>query len=103
MAFWNLDTLKLEAFRPGMMSKAQIGDNLVMVCMEIDPDKEDTGHVHSFDQCGVVLEGQLEMFVGQEHRLLTANESYFIRAGLRHGWKSLDKPVRILDICPKSP
>ena len=46
MAFWNLDTIKLEEFRPGILSKAEIGDNLIMVCMEIDPDKEDTGHVH---------------------------------------------------------
>ena len=66
MAFWNLGTLQLEQFRPGIMSKAEIGDNLIMVCMQIDPGKEDTGHEHSFDQCGIVLEGQIEMFVGQE-------------------------------------
>ena len=47
MAFWNLDTIKLEEFRPGILSKAEIGDNLIMVCMEIDPNKEDTGHVHA--------------------------------------------------------
>lgn len=53
MSFWNLDTLKLEKFRPGIMSKAEIGDNLVMVCLQIDPEGEDKGHTHSFDQCGI--------------------------------------------------
>ncbi len=103
MAFWNLGALKLEAFRPGMMSKAECGDNLIMVCMEIDPGKEDTGHEHSFDQCGMVLEGQMEMCIGEERQLLNANECYFIPSGMRHGWKTLDKPVKVLDITLKQP
>lgn len=101
MTFWNLDTLKLEAFRPGIMSNAEIGDNLVMVCMEIDQEEEDTGHQHSFDQCGIVIEGPIEMIVGQERRLLNTNECYFIPSGELHGWKTFNKPVKILDISPK--
>ncbi|MFC1505248.1 cupin domain-containing protein [Thermodesulfobacteriota bacterium] len=102
MAFWNLDALELEAFRPGIMSKAEFGNNLAMVCMQIDRQKEDTGHEHPFDQCGVVIEGQIEMFVGREHRLLKVNECYFIPAGERHGWKTFDNPVKILDISLKA-
>jgi len=101
MTFWKLDTLKLEEFRPGIISKAEIGDNLVMVCMQIDQKKEDAGHEHSFDQCGIVIEGQIEMFVDQERRLLNANECYFIPSGKRHGWKTFDKPVKVLDISLK--
>jgi quercetin dioxygenase-like cupin family protein len=103
MAFWNLGTLQLEAFRPGILSKAEIGDNLIMVCMQIDQGKEDIGHEHPFDQCGIVLEGQIEMVVGQDRRLLTANECYFIPSGERHGWKTFDRPVKILDISLKQP
>jgi quercetin dioxygenase-like cupin family protein len=103
MAFWNLDTIKLEEFRLGIISKAEIGDNLIMVCMEIDPDKEDTGHKHTFDQCGIVLEGQIEMFVGDESKLLTINETYFIPSGELHGWKTFEKPARLLDISLRQP
>jgi quercetin dioxygenase-like cupin family protein len=101
MAFWNLSALKLEPFRPGIMSKAETGDNLIMVCMKIAPGKEDTGHEHAFEQCGIVLEGQIEMFVGQESRLLAPNDCYFIPSGKRHGWKTFDKPVKVLDISSK--
>ena len=103
MAFWNLDTIKLEEFRPGILSKAEIGDNLIMVCMEIDPDKEDTGHVHDHDQCGLVLEGKIEMFIGDDRKLLNANEAYFIPSGVQHGWKTSDKLVRLLDVSLKQP
>lgn len=98
MAFWDLDTLPLEIFRPGIRSKAEMGDNLIMVCMQIDQEKEDTGHDHPFDQCGIVMEGPLEMFIGQERRVLNANECYFIPSRTCHGWKTFDKPVKILDI-----
>jgi quercetin dioxygenase-like cupin family protein len=103
MAFWDLGTLALEPFRPGVMSKAEIGENLIMVCMQIDQGKEDNGHEHTFDQCGIVLEGLIEMFVGQERKTLKATECYFIPAGRRHGWKTFDKPVKLLDISPKLP
>lgn len=101
MAFWDLKTLELEKFRPGIQSKAAIGDNLIMVCMLIDAGKEDNGHTHPFDQCGIVLEGQIEMFIGQEHKLLNPNECYFIPAGEIHGWKTFDHKVKILDISSK--
>jgi mannose-6-phosphate isomerase-like protein (cupin superfamily) len=102
MTYWNLGTLKLQPFRPGIVSKAEIGNNLIMVCMQIDPEKEDTGHEHSFDQCGVVLEGQIEMFVGQERRMLNAKDCYFIPSGKRHGWKTFGNPVKLLDVSSKS-
>lgn len=103
MAFRDLTTLPLEEFRPGIHSAALSGDDLIMVCMEIGPGKEDTGHVHPFDQCGMVLEGEIEMFSGQERRLLTAGHCYFIPAGERHGWKTFAAPARLLDVSPKQP
>ena len=103
MAFWNLDAIKLEEFRPGILSKAEMGDDLIMVCMEIDPNKEDAGHKHTFDQCGIVVEGQIEMFIGKDRRLLNSNEAYFIPSGEQHGWKTFDKSVKLLDISVKQP
>lgn len=101
MTFWNLSTLQLEEFKPGIMSMAKLGNDLIMVCMEIDPEKEDKGHRHTFDQCGIVIEGQIEMFIDENRRLLSINETYFIPSGELHGWKTFDKPVKLLDISVK--
>jgi hypothetical protein len=35
--------MDLQEFRPGIRSTADLGDQLVMACMEIDPGKEDAG------------------------------------------------------------
>jgi quercetin dioxygenase-like cupin family protein len=101
MGFWDLSNLDLAQFRPGIMSKAELGSNLVMVCMEIGPSMEDAGHEHAFDQCGVVLEGRIEMFNGDERKVLGPYDSYFLPAGQRHGWKTFDVPAKILDVTPK--
>jgi quercetin dioxygenase-like cupin family protein len=98
MTFWNLTSLELSEFRPGIHSAARLGENLIMAFMEIGPSKEDPGHAHPFDQCGIVIQGEVEMFVGDESRRLGANQTYFIPAGIRHGWKTFEAPVRILDV-----
>ena len=101
MTFWDLASIELEAFRPGIMSKAELGETLIMTCMEIGAGLEDTGHMHPFDQCGIVLEGEIEMFIGEERKRLYSNQVYFIPAGESHGWKTFEEAVRVLDISLK--
>jgi quercetin dioxygenase-like cupin family protein len=101
MGFWNLKTLKLDEFRPGIRSKLESGSNLTMAIMEIAPNKEGAAHDHPFDQCGVVIEGEIEMSVGEEKKLLKPMETYFIPAGVKHNWKTMALSAKILDIVVK--
>lgn len=101
MGFWDLKTIKLDEFRPGIRSKLESGKNLTMAFMEIAPNKEGTSHDHPFDQCGTVIEGEIEMSVGEEKRMLRPMETYFIPAGVRHNWKTLSSSAKILDIVVK--
>jgi quercetin dioxygenase-like cupin family protein len=101
MSFWEMKTLELEEFRPGIWSKIESGKNLMMAVMEIAPNKEGTAHEHPFDQCGVVVEGEIEMSVGEDKKLLKPNETYFIPAGINHNWKTFTSSARILDVVVK--
>jgi quercetin dioxygenase-like cupin family protein len=102
MSFWSrVNSLSLQDFRPGIQSKAEIGEKVIMALMEIGPGKEDTGHQHPFEQCGIVTQGEIEMSVGEERLVLKALDAYYIPSGVTHGWKTFDKPVRILDISVK--
>lgn len=102
MGFWDLKTLKLDEFRPGIFSKIESGSNLTMACMEISPNKEGVAHEHPFDQCGIVVEGEIEMLIGEEKKLLKPMETYFIPAGINHNWKTLTSSAKILDIMARS-
>ena len=102
MGFWNsVSLLNLQDFRPGIRSVAECGDNLVMACMEIVQGREDTGHQHPFEQCGIVVTEKIEMFRGDEHRVGEEMEPFFTPAGTVHGWKTSDMPVRLLDVSAK--
>ena len=101
MGFWNLKTLKLDEFRSGIWSKVESGPNLTMAIMEIAPNKEGAAHDHPFDQCGIVIEGEIEMSVGEEQKLLRPMETYFIPAGVKHNWKTMSLAAKILDIVVK--
>ncbi len=101
MAFWDLKTVKLDEFRPGIRSRLESGSNLTMAFMEIAPNKEGAAHDHPFDQCGVVIEGEIEMSVGEYKKLLKSMETYFIPAGAKHNWKTISSAAKILDITMK--
>ena len=101
MGFWDIKTLTLDEFRPGIWSKIESGKNLTMAVMEIAPNKEGLAHDHPFDQCGVVLEGEIEMFIEEEKKLMRSMETYFIPAGAKHNWKTMGLSAKILDIVAK--
>ena len=72
-----------------------------MAIMEITPGKEGVEHQHPFDQCGMVVEGEIEMSIGEEKRLLRPMETYFIPTGISHNWKTAQSSAKILDIVLK--
>jgi quercetin dioxygenase-like cupin family protein len=101
MGFWNLKTLTLDEFRPGIFSKVESGSNLAMAFMEIALGQEGTEHRHPFDQCGIVVEGEIEMSIGEEKKFLRPMETYFIPAGIPHNWKTTHSRAKILDVVLK--
>jgi quercetin dioxygenase-like cupin family protein len=98
MAFWDLKKLKLDPFRPGIFSKVESGTNLTMAVMQIAAGKEGTPHDHPFDQCGIVIEGEIEMSIEEDTRLVKPMEAYLIPAGITHSWKTLGQSATILDV-----
>ena len=101
MSFWDLKTLKLDEFRPGIWSKIESGTNLTMAFMEIAPNKEGVAHDHPFDQGGIVIEREIEMSVGNEKKLLKPMGTYFIPARVKHNRKITASPAKILDVVVK--
>jgi len=98
MGFWRLKTLKHEEFRPGIYSRVEAGKNLAMAYMEISPHNEGNAHRHPFDQCGIVMEGEIEISIGEEKKVLKTMETYFIPAGENHNWKTNAQPAKIVDV-----
>ena len=67
-----------------------------VVFMDIEPIGEVARHQHG-EQWGVVVEGEMELTIGEQTRRYRAGESYHIPAGVEHGAKFLTH-VRVIDV-----
>ncbi len=47
------------------------------------------------------IEGEIEMSIGDEKKLLKTMETYFITAGIIHKWKTFGSPAKIFDVVAK--
>jgi quercetin dioxygenase-like cupin family protein len=102
MTIWtDINKVSLQEFRPGIRSRAELGNRLAMAVMEIGPGMEDKGHRHPFEQCGIVTEGEIEMMIAGERRVLRPMDAYFIPGDVIHGWKTFGAPVKIMDVSAK--
>lgn len=98
MPFIDFSSLDLKDFRPGIISWAQIGEQLIMAVMTIEPGTEDSGHSHPFEQSGLVLEGVFKLTIAEETRSLGPGQGYFIPKGIHHAWSVPAGQVKILDV-----
>ena len=84
--------LNLEGVRGKLL---QAGDKQ-LVFFEIDPMGQIPPHSHRA-QWGVVLEGELELTIGDDTRIYTKGDSYFIPAGTVHSARIISK-VKLIDM-----
>jgi quercetin dioxygenase-like cupin family protein len=58
-------------------------------------------HAHPHEQVGMLLEGQVIFYIGDEHKTLKAGDLFRIPGGVRHKVVVLDQPAKAIDIfCP---
>jgi quercetin dioxygenase-like cupin family protein len=101
MPFLDFSRMPLEDFRPGIKSAVQFGEQLLLAVMTLEAGLKDPGHVHPFDQCGVILKGSFLLTIAEESRSLGPGEGYFIPAGIFHSWSVPSGPVTVVDVSPK--
>ena len=83
---------------PGARTRTFWGDKMLLSLVEIDAHSEVPRHTHPHEQAGVVIEGEMEMGIGNEVRVLKPGDMYIIPGGVEHYARCGDKPARALDI-----
>ncbi|RMF85644.1 MAG: cupin domain-containing protein [Nitrospinota bacterium] len=98
MEFIDLNAIPAKQLREGIVARIVSGEKLMMAFMDLQPHLSDMPHHHPHEQCGVVLEGEMELTVGEQKKLLKAGDTYFIPSNVPHAGRTYDKPARVLDI-----
>ena len=83
---------------PGALTRTFWGQQMLLSLVEIAAHAEVPRHVHPHEQAGVLLEGEMEMGIGDEVRVLQPGDMYIIPGNVEHYARCGDIPARALDI-----
>ncbi|MEA2584203.1 MAG: hypothetical protein QOF33_2288 [Thermomicrobiales bacterium] len=91
---------ELKRFSPigGLFMQSISGGKLMANWVTIEPHQTVPRHQHPHEQLGIMLEGALELTMGDEARLLRPGDAYTIPPNLPHSARTLDEGCVVLDI-----
>ena len=98
MSFIDLDQIESFEVASGVRIRAPYGQNLMLAVIEIQEGSIVPSHSHPHEQGGVLLEGQMELTIGSETRVLEPGSFYLIPPNTPHAATAVGGPVRTLDV-----
>lgn len=97
MPFIDIKSMAATEVCPGCHLRTPHGENLMLSYLEMDANAEIPLHDHPHEQGGIVLEGKIQLTIGDETRTLSPGSMFFIPANIPHRATALDAPAIVLD------
>ena len=83
---------------PGVDIHTVAGQQMMLSLVEFAPRAVVERHSHPQEQMGLLLEGELEFFVGEERYLARPGDMWRIPGGVEHRVIAGDQPAKALDV-----
>ena len=83
---------------PGVDIHTLAGQQMMLSLVEFAPRAVVERHSHPHEQMGLLLEGELEFFVGEERCVARPGDMWRIPGGVEHGVIAGDQPAKALDV-----
>jgi quercetin dioxygenase-like cupin family protein len=83
---------------PGVRARAPFGVNLMLSLLEMDEGAVVPLHTHPHEQGGIVLDGRVDLTIGEETRRVNEGEAYLIPPEVPHRAVAVDGPATCLDV-----
>ncbi|MDP6779062.1 MAG: cupin domain-containing protein [Candidatus Latescibacteria bacterium] len=98
MPFINWDDIPANNLAPGIRIRAPYGENVMMSLLEMEEGSVIPRHHHPHEQAGILLEGRMELTIGDESRVVNEGEAYLIPPNVPHRALPVGGPAVALDI-----
>jgi quercetin dioxygenase-like cupin family protein len=99
MPFFDLSQQPTRELFPGVTITTAWGDRVMLTYVHFDrADALVPTHQHPHEQMGLGLEGEFELIIGDEARLIRPGDSYLIPGNTPHSARSVGGPARALDV-----
>jgi quercetin dioxygenase-like cupin family protein len=83
---------------PGVTIRTCAAEKMMLSYVNLAPHSVVDEHSHPHEQVGMVLEGQVRFFIGDEEKVLGKGDMFRIPGNVKHHVIALEEPVRVLDI-----
>lgn len=83
---------------PGCRMRTPFGEHLMLSYLEMDDGAVVPMHSHPHEQGGMLLQGKLELTIGDETRLCEAGAMFLIPPHVMHKAVAVGGPVVVLDV-----
>ena len=98
MSFIDINTMAPIEVLPGVRIRAPHGKNLMLSYLEMDQAAVVPLHSHPHEQGGILLEGKMELTIGDEVRVVEPGAMYLIPPNVVHKAVALEGPLVVLDV-----
>ena len=98
MPFFYEGDIEPKKLVPGTSIRPMWGEKVMMVIVDIADGAEVKSHFHPHEQAGTVLQGTMELTIGDETRVLRTGDFYLIPGTVRHSARSIGGSCQALDI-----
>ena len=82
----------------GARTRTFWGERITLSMVEIDANSEVPKHTHPHEQAGILIEGEMEMGIAGEVKVLKPGDMYIIPGDVEHYARCGDTPALALDI-----
>lgn len=97
MPFIDVREIPAQEVVPGCRLRTPYGENLMLSYLEMDQGAEIPLHDHPHEQGGILLEGQLELTIGEETRVCDPGAMFLIPPHVPHRAVAITS-VRVMDV-----
>ncbi|MFO0811321.1 MAG: cupin domain-containing protein [Gemmataceae bacterium] len=98
MPFIDIDTIPRMELSPGVRLRTPFGQNIMLSYVEFEEGGVVAVHHHPHEQAGMLLQGRLELTIGDETRVIEPGAMYIVPPNVPHRATAVGGPAVVLDI-----
>ncbi len=96
-AFQHIDRLAEREIARGVHIRVLSGQRMMFSIVRFEPNATVPTHHHPHEQLGMILDGELEMWIGEQRRTLRKGDAYAIPPAMPHGAQTREAVCLVLD------
>ena len=98
MPFYQVSDIEPFEPLPGLRIRAPFGEKLMLSYLEFDEGAVVPFHTHPHEQGGIVIEGKIELTIGDDARTVGPGSLYIVPPNTPHRAISVGGPAVVLDV-----